>query len=330
MMPVVNYRRVKVLIWIFCTAFFLVSPQTVFSSTVLTWKDEVAVTGPTMELGDLAYLAGDDPARVAVLRTIGMGEAPGPGQTRILTGDVLLARLAAAGIDLQSEGWITPGSIIVTTLSQTVSKDLIEQKVTEAFSGKIPYPKEDVTFKARSRLDDVQISQGSYEIKTKFPRGIRFAGPTQVVAEFWIDNKPVKSIYLVYDVQVLVNAYTVRNTVAVHQFLSDQDVAVEKRTLSSLPSRAIKDTTLLKSYWTRRKLSPGTVLTEDMLDIPPVAKRNSQVTIIVSHNGISLTTYGLAMQDGRPGDVIRVQNVESKRIIMAKVQQNGTVVPLGL
>jgi flagella basal body P-ring formation protein FlgA len=302
----------------------------VFSSTVLTWKEEVSVTGPTLKLGDLAYLAGDDPARVAVLQTISMGEAPGPGQTRILTGDILWARLSAAGVNPQSEGWATPGGVIVTTLSQTVSRELIEEKVTEALSGNISYPKEDVTLIAKGRLNDMQIPVGAYDIMVKFPRGIRFVGPTQVVAEILMDKKPVKSVQLVYDVRVSVKAYAVKNSVAAHQFLSDQDVTVEKRTLSSLPSRAIKDATLLKSYWTRRQLSPGTILTEDMLDIPPVVKRNSQVTIIIDYKGISLTACGLALQDGRPGDVIRVQNVESKRIIMAKAQQNGMVVPLGL
>lgn len=313
-----------------CTLFFLMIPQMVFSATTIEWKEQVTVTNPLLVLGDLAYLSGDDPARLAVLQSISMGETPPPGQTRYLTGDVLLARLSAAGIRPWTEGWPMPGKILVTTLSQVVAKDIIDQKVSAMLTGKLAYPKEDITIKARGSRDDVQIPLGSYEIITKLPQGIRFSNPTQVIAEIWVDNRLVKSIYLVYDVQVLVNAYVIKNTVAAHQFLTDADIAIEKKPLVRLPVRAVKDEAMFKSYWTRRTLSPGTVLAEDMLDIPPAVKRNSQVTILVDTNGIVITTYGFALQDGRPGDVIRVQNLETKRIIMTKVQQNGMVVPLGV
>lgn len=329
MTPVVRYCKVKVLLWFLGALLVIMLPQTAFSATAIAWKEEVTVTGPMLTLGDLAYLSGDDPVRVALLQTVGMGEVPDPGKTRYLTGEVLLARLSVAGISPRAEGWPLPCSILVTTLSQTISRDIIDQKVAEALTGQIAYPGDDTTIQLRGRLHDVQIPVGPYEIAVTFPRGVRVTGPTQAVADILVDDRPVERIYLTYDVKIMVNAYIVKNTVGRHQFLSEADVAVEKRMLSGLPVRAVKDAVMLKSYWTRRAISPGTVLTEDMLDIPPAAKRNSQVTIIVDYGGIFITTYGLALQDGRPGDVIRVRNLESQRIIMAKVQQDGTVVPLG-
>lgn len=309
---------------------FLMMPQMAYSSTTIIWKEQAVVTGPTMTLGDLADLSGDDPARVAVLQTVSMGEVPGPGQTRYLTGDILLARLTFAGINPDTEGWLLPDNIFVTTLSQTISKERMNQEMAEALIAMIPYPKEDVTIQLRGVLTDINIPVGGYQIRAKFPNGIRYTGPTQAIAEIWVNNRPVKSIYLVYDVQVLVDAYIIKGHVPAHQFLTEEDLVVEKRSLAKLPLRAVKDMAIISTYWTRRTLSPGTVLTEDMLDIPPAAKRNNQVTIIIDTNGIMLTTYGLALQDGRPGDIIRVRNIETKRIIMTKVQPNGTVVPLGL
>jgi len=82
-------------------------------------------------------LSGDDPARVAVLQAVNMGEIPRPGQTRYLTGDILLARLSAAGISPRAEGWSLPSGILVTTLSQTVAKELIDRQVSAAFMERI-------------------------------------------------------------------------------------------------------------------------------------------------------------------------------------------------
>jgi flagella basal body P-ring formation protein FlgA len=36
---------------------------------------------------------------------------------------------------------------------------------------------------------------------------------------------------------------------------------------------------------------------------------------------------GIAMQDGRAGDYIKVRNTDSQRIILAKIKEDGTVEP---
>lgn len=317
------------LLWVFCTLLFLISPQTADAAVYIQWKEQVAVSGPMLALRDLADLSGDDAGRVAVLQSLSMGQAPAPGQTSYLTGDVLLARLSSVGVNPFAEGWTLPNYIVVSTECQTVSRETIDQRVTEAITSRISYPKEDVKIMPRGRAIEAQIPTGAYSVTISFPKGIRFVGPTPVVAEIRVADRLVKSIYLAYDVQVSVNAFVVKNTVAAHKILTEDDIAVEKRLLSNLPARAVKDSAMLKSYWTRRKISPETVLTEDMLDIPPVVKKNSQVTIVSSSNGIFVTAFALAQQDGKPGDVIRVRNIDSHRLIMAKVRQDGTVVPLG-
>lgn len=324
----VNWYKIKLFPGMMSVLFILALCRPAFAAT-LAWQEQATVTGPTIQLGDLAELSGDDPARLAVLRAVNMGGAPAPGQTSYLTGDILLARIMAAGIDLAAEGWTVPEKVKVTTLSQIVPGDVITQKITQALREKVPYPSPDVTVKIRGSLADVQIPVGAYEIKVIFPNGVRFVGPTQVTAEIRANGRPAKTIYVVCDVQVQVPAIVVTSPVARHKFVALTDITFEKRSLASLPVRALKDDSVLKLYWTRRTISPGTVLTEDMLDIPPVVTRNSPVMITVDNGTIYISASGLAMQDGRPGDIIRVQNVETKRIIMAKVQAKGTVVPLG-
>lgn len=328
MKPVTNWYKIGLFVGIMGILVYLLPSRTAFSAAI-AWQDQATVAGPTIKLGDLADLSGNDPSRIAVLRAVNMGQAPAPGQTSYLTGDILLARITAAGVNPLAEGWTIPDKIAVTTLSQTVPRVIIEQKILKALSEKVPYPPEDVTQNIRSGLTDLQVPVGAYVINVKFPNGVRFVGPTQATAEIWVDGRLVKTIYLVCDVQVMVQAFVVNKTVAPHRYITPADITVEKRSLASLPVRALKDDTAIKSYWTRRTLQPGTVLTEDMLDIPPVIKRNGQVTITIDTGAVFITAVGLALQDGRPGDVIRVQNVETKRIIMAKVQATGIVVPLG-
>jgi len=41
-----------------------------------------------------------------------------------------------------------------------------------------------------------------------------------------------------------------------------------------------------------------------------------------------ITSQGSAMQDGRTGDYIKVRNIDSKKIVTAKVMFDGTVEPV--
>jgi flagellar basal body P-ring formation protein FlgA len=325
-----NGYKIKVLPWIICTLFFLICPPVTFAATSIEWKQEAVVSETTVYLADLAYISGDDPARIAILQRVEIGEAPIPGQTRYFNRELLQTRLYAGGIDPGSEGWQLPNAITVTTQGQIVPKESILQVVEKALFAGISYPRADVIVRLRGELPDTTVVVGEVTIVPKFPNGIRYRGPTPIVVEIKVDNRVVRTMFLAYHVDAVTNVYVAKKPISYHQLLTSEDVSIEKRPVGSLPLRVVKDTSLLQSFWTRRTLAAGTILTEDMLDIPPVVKRQNQVTITTEIGSIKLSTVGIALQDGRPGDVIRIQNVESKRVIMGRVIDKDVVQTLGI
>ena len=61
---------------------------------------------------------------------------------------------------------------------------------------------------------------------------------------------------------------------------------------------------------------------------PVITKRNQKVLIRIDMPGFLITAFGKAMQEGRAGEYIKVRNVDSQRIISAKVNEDGTVEPV--
>jgi len=59
-----------------------------------------------------------------------------------------------------------------------------------------------------------------------------------------------------------------------------------------------------------------------------VVRRNQAVTMRIEGIGFVVTALGRALQQGRVGDVIKVRNVDSRRIINATVRSDGTVQPI--
>lgn len=80
-----------------------------------------------------------------------------------------------------------------------------------------------------------------------------------------------------------------------------------------------------------RSLPAQTVITQNMVSTPKpqvLLKRNQSVAIKIEIAGLIATATGKALQDGIAGEYIKVQNLDSKIILMAKVNEDGTVEPV--
>ena len=81
----------------------------------------------------------------------------------------------------------------------------------------------------------------------------------------------------------------------------------------------------------KRRLPANTIITPDMAGpVKPavIVKRNQTVIIRVDIPGLLITVMGRMLQDGRTGECVKVQNMDSRRIILARVNEDGTVEPV--
>jgi len=74
-----------------------------------------------------------------------------------------------------------------------------------------------------------------------------------------------------------------------------------------------------------RSLRPGVPLRRGDLRRPLLVKKGEPVTVRVAAGAMILTAQGRAMQDGARGDVVRVLNGKSRRIVEGRVVRAGLV-----
>ena len=80
-----------------------------------------------------------------------------------------------------------------------------------------------------------------------------------------------------------------------------------------------------------RAVRAGAVIAPNLLKAKKpivVVRRNKSVQMKITMAGFVIVTAGVALEDGRIGDMIKVRNADSKRIIMARVGSDGTVSPV--
>jgi flagella basal body P-ring formation protein FlgA len=75
----------------------------------------------------------------------------------------------------------------------------------------------------------------------------------------------------------------------------------------------------------RRGLLPGQPIPTNSVEDPWTIARGAMVKVVVEDSGLSIVTYGSAMQSGAPGSLITVRNTDTGVIIRAIVQPDGTV-----
>ena len=69
----------------------------------------------------------------------------------------------------------------------------------------------------------------------------------------------------------------------------------------------------------------GVPITKSLLDKEILIKRSDMINLLSKVNGVEIVVPGMAMQNGREGDKIRVKNTLSNKIVMGRVIDEKTV-----
>jgi flagellar basal body P-ring formation protein FlgA len=153
------------------------------------------------------------------------------------------------------------------------------------------------------------------------PRGMQTRVIVRVACKSnanWNLNVPV-AIHRTADVLVL------RRAVARGEALGAGDVTVQTRVLPGLASPYVSKVADLTGRLTRRPLAEGTAVTADSLQAALLIHRGQNVTLAVQAGGLEVRAPGLALADASAHQRVRVQNLNSLKIVEGVADTEGVV-----
>lgn len=124
----------------------------------------------------------------------------------------------------------------------------------------------------------------------------------------WYLNVPVE-IRRTHDVVV------VKRALGRGQTIEAADVEIQKRELPGLASPFVASVADLSGRLTRRPVPAGTALPADALTVALLIHRGQSVTLAAVSNGIEVRAPGLALADAPVHGRVRVQNLNSLKIV---------------
>lgn len=109
------------------------------------------------------------------------------------------------------------------------------------------------------------------------------------------------------------------------EILTRQHLAIEKREVSNLREDFVTQPEQIENKQATRQLNTGTVLSLRNIVEPKLVKRGDKVVISTTKPDFSIRMSGVAMMDGTKGELIKVKNQNSGRVINATVIEPGLV-----
>jgi flagella basal body P-ring formation protein FlgA len=113
--------------------------------------------------------------------------------------------------------------------------------------------------------------------------------------------------------------------IAAKETLRPEDLTTRRIDMLTSHAETITDPDLPAGQQSRRSLKAGApMLRRDLREIPAV-ERNDRVEMVYAFGPVELHGVGKALQSGKIGDIIRIQNTDSKKIIQGSVTGPGQV-----
>jgi len=135
----------------------------------------------------------------------------------------------------------------------------------------------------------------------------------------------VWTIYVPVTIETRASVLVLRRPAARGARIGPEDIEVQERVVGGTSDSFLTDVAQLEGHTLRRPLSVGTALTADVLVEDVLVKRGQSVTLLASAAGVEVRAPGRAMSDGRASGRVKVQNLNSLRIVEGVVESADVI-----
>lgn len=161
-------------------------------------------------------------------------------------------------------------------------------------------------------------------LETFLPPGGRLAG--NIVVGVRCSGASPWTVYLSASVRLFHEVVVLNRPLPRGVVLQPGDLRMEARDTTSLHGGYFDAVEQATGMLSRRSLSAGTVLTHNAIEAPRLVQRGQQVVLLARAGGLEVRSAGKALSDGAEGQLIKVRNTRSSRVVEALVTAPGTAV----
>jgi len=288
---------------------------------------EITVKDGRLTLGQISVLRGDS-SLVAAAAKVALGRLSMPGQRAVLDRPTILSRLASHGIVGEQVRMTGADVVAVRRFHRSIdSEEFIE--VGRTFLRQHPPAPMICEVIASTTPKDLVLSEDVNDLQV-VPRYVKSGARGHVAVQIAItaDGEEIGVRNVLFRLKYQCRRVVTAREIAEGTVLTPEDVKIET-VASDRPEPA--DWKPPYGLVVARNLPENMELQADMVTMaqsPVVIRRNEAVVIRLERPGLLVTAVGTVLQEGRTGEYVKVRNADSSRIIVCKVNADGSVEPI--
>jgi flagella basal body P-ring formation protein FlgA len=288
---------------------------------------DIAIESETLTLGKIAVITGEE-ALIAKAGDIELGKFSNPGQIITIDRSLILSRIACSGLPLSNPVLTGAEKVSVRRISTVIKAGKIVESASSFLNDSIK-EKSIARWEPTKIPADVALSAqiSDFELVDRLvSRGTN--GQAIVEISVVAGGKQIETRQVVFRPKFNIRKAITTADIKEGAALTADNTKIEN-IISDVPEQANWSTPY--GLIVSRNLPAGTVVGSNMAKPPQppvVIERNQNVVIRIERAGLIVTATGKATEKGRLGECIKVKNLDSQRVILAKVNQDGTVEPV--
>lgn len=260
------------------------------------------------------------------LPSIQLAPAPAIGRPAIFSRAQISVLLAKAAPDLVCSNWIGADRVKIIRATRVVNESVLKDLLTETLQREFVKDRGDLELRFNRPWTPLLAPDEALTIKVlEMPNS--GVSPSFICRfEMSAGDQVVGTYQQPLGAKVWKDIFVARSNLTRGQSLRDAEIGLERRDIVNnrdyLTSLPLED----PYVEFRENVQAGTQITARTLRLRAIIKRGRLVDAIARDEALSISVKAEALEDGVPGQMVRVRNIRSKREFKGKVQDEQTVV----
>jgi len=203
--------------------------------------------------------------------------------------------------------------------ASAVGEKTIQSAVRKHVEDNAPWPKDRVRVEFFGSMPEVPLPEGPASVQVRSRAGEDYVGRTSFTVRFMKGDTVVREETVRVRIEVLTDVVVSTRGIMRDALIGPEDVTVTSKWMDTAAAGTLTDVAEVVGKKAVMRLNAGTEIKSQMLRSAPVVKKGEVVRIVLESGPMVISAVGLCQEDGGRGDLVRVQNVSSKKIIFARV-----------
>lgn len=210
---------------------------------------------------------------------------------------------------------------------QTISAQYIAELARSFVEARLAEEKADGDFTAELAALPAKayVPQGNISYAVDLPYGVRYNTPTSVSVTIRVNGQFAHRSIVRIRVHQYKKIAVLNRAIEPKRIITADDVRLERMDVTRLGAGYSTNLNEFIGKQAARYLAAGAILKSSMVQKPIIIQAMMPVKIVSKRNGVEIAADGQALQSGKEGDLIRVRNTLTKKIIVARIIDSESV-----